>query len=141
MRIERRTTSDAAPDRVWAVLSDLDAWPHWLPTVTRVEREDPVVAPGVGAAYVVEQPRLPRTRWEVTEWVPGRSFTWTSSSPGVTSTATHELVPTATGGTEIVLAITWTGPASRILGLLYGRLTRRYLETETAALSERAAAG
>lgn len=140
MKIERRGTSDATPDRVWAALSDLDAWPEWLPTVTRLEREDPDAPHGVGGAYRLEQPRLPRARWVVTEWTPGEGFTWTSSGPGVTTTATHELAPTPSGGTEIVLGITWSGPLSWPLGVLYGRLTKRYLETEVAALAHRAAA-
>lgn len=122
------------------MLSDLDAWPEWLPTVTELKREDAGAPHGVGAAYLLRQPRLPRARWVVSEWEPGQGFTWTSSGPGVTTTATHELTPTADGGTEIVLDIAWSGALGGLFGLLYGRLTRRYLETEVAALAERAEA-
>jgi len=74
----------------------------------------------------------------VSEWKPGKGFTWTSSGPGVTTTATHELGPAPSGDTEIVLGITWSGPLGWLFGLLFGRLTRRYLETEVAALVDRA---
>ena len=140
MPIQSRITTTATADRVWSVLSELDAWPQWLPTVNRLEREDPDAPHGVGAAYRLEQPRLPRARWVVTEWTPGEGLTWTSSGPGVTTTATHELGPAPSGGTEIVLGISWSGPLGGLLGLLYGRLTRRYLETEVAALADRATA-
>ncbi len=130
------TTAD--PEQVWAVMSDLDAWPEWLPTVDSVKREDPHKPHGVGAAYRLKQPRLPRARWVVTKWEPGHGFTWTSSAPGVTTTATHQLTPLDGGGTEIVLGITWSGPLAGLLGLLLGRLTRRYVDTEAASLAERA---
>ena len=139
MIIERRVTSEATPDQVWAVLSDLDAWPQWLPTVTRLEREDPDAPHGVGAAYLLDQPKLRRARWVITQWSPGANFTWATSASGFTMTATHQLSPTSSGGTEIALGIATSGPLSPVLGLLYGRLTRRYIETEAASLASRAA--
>ena len=138
MDIEHRASSKAAPDQVWAVLSDLDAWPEVLPTVDRVEREGPAAPHGVGTAYYVEQPRLRRARWEVTEWTPGKGFTWTSSAPGLSMTATHEVSATPSGGTEIVLGMHWSGLLSGPLGLLYGRMTRSYMEAEAAAFAARA---
>ncbi|HWM75847.1 MAG TPA: SRPBCC family protein [Nocardioides sp.] len=138
MNIEQRATSTATPDQVWAVLSDLDAWPEVLSTVDRVEREGPAAPHGVGTAYYVEQPKVRRARWEVTEWKPGRSFTWTSSAPGLSMTATHEVAPTPSGGTEIVLGMHWSGPLAGLLGLVYGRLVRRYMKTEATAVAARA---
>jgi len=138
MNEEQRATSTATPDQVWAVLSDLDAWPEVLPTVDRVERDGPAEPHGVGTAYYVEQPRVRRARWEVTEWKPGRSFTWTSSAPGLSMTATHEVAPTPSGGAEIVLGMHWSGPLAGLLGLVYGRLTRSYMKTEAATFAARA---
>lgn len=64
MRIERRATTDTPADRVWATLSDLDAWPDWLSSVDRLDREDPDAPHDVGAAYLLDQPRLPgRAGW------------------------------------------------------------------------------
>ena len=138
MDLERRATSKAAPDQVWEVISDLDAWPEVLPTVNRVERDDPAAPLGVGTAYYVEQPKLRRARWEVTEWKPGKAFTWTSSAPGLTMTATHEVSATPSGGTEIVLGMHWSGLLSGLLGMLYGRMARDYMETEAATFAARA---
>lgn len=139
MTLESRITTTAGPDRVWTVVSDLDAWPQWLPTVDTLEREDPDQPHGVGAAYLVKQPRLPRARWKVTRWEPGTGFTWASSAPGVTTTGSHDVAPTPDGGTEIILTITWSGPLGSLARLLFGRLTRRYLDTEAMSLADRAA--
>ena len=138
MDIERRATSEAAPDQVWAVMSDLDAWPEVLPTVDKVERDGPAAPYGVGTAYYVEQPKLRRARWEVTEWTPGKAFTWTSSAPGLSMTATHEVFATPSGGSEIVLGMHWSGLLSGLLGRVYGRMARSYMETEAATFAARA---
>src|SRR5688500_15762833 len=138
MDIERRATSKATPDQVWAVMSDLEAWPEVLSTVDKVERDGPAGPHGVGTAYYVEQPKVRRARWEVTEWTPGKSFTWTSSAPGLRMTATHEVVPTTSGGAEIVLGMHWSGWLSGLLARLYGSMTKSYMETEAATFAARA---
>ena len=130
------TTARATPERVWAVLADLRSWPTWLPTVTGLIPDQPEREEGTGAAYRVRQPRLGWARWQITAWSPGRSFTWVSRRPGVTTTATHQLTATSEG-TRIALGITWAGPGSPVLGWLAGRLTQRYLDTEARALAAR----
>jgi len=137
VKIEHHITADATPEQVWAVLSDLDAWPEWLPTVVHLEREHPETPHGVGAGYLLNQPRLASARWVITDWKPGRGFTWTSSGSLVSTTATHELSATPSGGTEIELGIEWSGPLSKPLGLLARRPSRRHLEEEADALVAR----
>ncbi len=139
MTLETRTTTNAAAERVWAVLADLDAWPDWLPTVDSLEREDPDRPHEVGAAYLVKQPRLPKARWVITDWRAGKGFVWESKTPGARTTGTHRLRSTSDGGTEILLGVEWTGPLAGVARLMFGRLTQRYIETEAAALAERAA--
>jgi uncharacterized membrane protein len=127
----------APPDQVWAVLSDVRGWPDWLPTVDAVEPAAPDEPDGVGASYTVRQPRLPRARWTITDWRPDEGFTWQSRNPGVTATGTHELRRDAEGGTEVELALDWQGPLAWLVRAAYGRLSRRYVETEAASLAAR----
>lgn len=131
MSIIVQAIAAASPKRVWEELSDIETWPDWLPTVEEVRREE-----GTEAAYVLRQPRLPEARWVITNWHPGRSFTWRSSAPGVTTTGSHELRPVE-GGTAIELTIGWSGPMAWLARLLYSRLTRGYLEAEATALARR----
>ena len=128
----------APTDRVWAVMSDVERWPEWTPTVTSIERLDqgPLV---VGSRARIRQPRLPPATWRVTELVPGRSFTWVTHSPGVLVIA-HHGVESAGDGTRAVLSLRFSG----LLGPLVARMTRglneRYLGMEANGLKARSLA-
>ena len=82
-----------APDRVWAVLADVERWPEWTPTVTRVRRLDqgPLA---VGSRVRIHQPRLLPAIWRIVELADGRRFTWVTGSLGVRAIAEH-LTPSA----------------------------------------------
>ncbi|GEM00034.1 SRPBCC family protein [Cellulomonas terrae] len=131
--LQHSVTIAAPPARVWAVLVDVERWPERIPTVDAVERLD--AGPlAVGSRTRVQQPRLPEAVWTVTGLVDGVSFTWESSSPGVTVTASHVVEPHA-AGSSLTLALTVSGPMSGVGWLMTRSLTRRYVETEAASIS------
>jgi hypothetical protein len=118
---------DADADRVWSLVSDLGRWDQMLPTMRRVTRVD--AGSGVGARFEVRQPGLLTMVYEITEWEPGSGFTWVASSPGVRTTATHE-VASADGQTRLMLGIVWSGPLAGVVRVLMGAKTRRMVERE-----------
>jgi F420H(2)-dependent quinone reductase len=120
--------SAATPERLWAIASDVERWGERLPTVHSVRALDSGPT-GPGSRFVVRQPGLPRATWEVTDWQPGRSFTWVSSSPGIRSTAVHDVREDG-DGSRLDLALEWSGPLARVLELLIGRRARGMVETE-----------
>jgi uncharacterized membrane protein len=79
---------DASAERVWAVMSEVEAWPQWTPSVRSIRRLDPGPL-RVGARSRIKQPRLPPTTWTVVELVDGQSFTWTATGPGMRASAHH----------------------------------------------------
>jgi uncharacterized membrane protein len=128
---------DAAPERVWDVMTDVETWPEWTDTVTSVTRldEGPL---GLDSRARIEQPKLPSTEYTVTEFSPGRSFTWVAKSPGVRVTARHDVETLPDGGTRVRLGVDQAGPLGTIMGRLFFKgLTERYLATEAAGLKAR----
>ena len=134
------TIAIAAPaERAWALISDVRHWPDLLPTtVTSVTPVDAGRPDGVGAAYVMEQPRIPRATWQILEWAPSQRFTWQSAMPGVRTTGSHTVEPTDDGGCRVTLSIAWSGPLAPVVRLVYGRLTQRYVDIEAGQLKTRA---
>ena len=83
---------DASASLVWEVFSDVERWPEWTTSVTRlVSLDGPAIA--VGKRFEIKQPRLPRLVWEVTEVVPGASWTWVQRSAGGLIFTRHESSP------------------------------------------------
>jgi uncharacterized protein YndB with AHSA1/START domain len=125
----------ASPERVWAVLRDVERWPEWTPTVTSIQRVDRAPL-AVGSRARVYQAKLPPAEWQVTELEEGRSLAWVTRSPGVRVTARHS-VEASEGGSRVTLSLHFSG----VLGLLVARLTRglneRYLSLEARGLRER----
>lgn len=133
---QHSVTIAAPPERVWAVVVDVERWPELIPTVEVVERLDggPLA---VGSRTRLQQPKLPTAVWTVTELVAGSSYTWESRSPGVTVTAAHVVEPHP-DGSRLTLGVTVSGPLSGIGWLMTRSLTRRYVETEAVSVKSAA---
>ena len=134
---EERIDVAAPAATVWLVLADLAGWPTWNRSVRSVDRAGDG-SPTVGERVVVSQRRLPTTTWTVTEVEERRSFTWVATAPGVRSVGEHELVDRGPDGCTAVLRLTQHGPGGRLVALLYGRLTRRFVRWEAEGLKARA---
>jgi uncharacterized membrane protein len=129
----------ASPERVWAVMSDIERWPEWTSSVSRVERLD--AGPlAVGQRARIRQPKLLPAVWRVTALEPGRSFTWVTSSPGVRVTGRHQ-VEAAGPGSRAHLAVSFDGVLSGLVARLAGKLTSHYLALEAAGLKARSEHG
>ena len=132
-------TIDAPPATVWALMSDIESWPSWTKSVDAASRGE--AGPlQVGSTATVKQPKLRQSRWVVTEVEPGRSFTWESKAPGVTSIGVHRVEPTAAGGSTVTLSLDQTGPLAWLVGLVGSRLIDRYVGFEAEGLKSRAEA-
>ncbi len=135
--MEAYADSPAPVHRLWAILSDVTAWPRHLDTFTSVTGLD---GDGlrVGARFAVRQPGLPAATYEVTSLEEGRAFTWTARTAGVTTQATHTITEHG-DGSRLDLRIEWTGPLARPVALLLGRKTRALIAYEAATFARLAA--
>ena len=136
MRFEASIEVSAPAERVFTVYADVEHWPEWTESVTRVERLDEGPFQ-VGSRAHVKQPRLPVSRWEVTDLAPGESFTWVAHAPGVTTTGSHRATRITDGRSRVTATLVQAGPLGHVVGLLTARLTRRYLQMEVHGIKER----
>ncbi|HEY7769356.1 SRPBCC family protein [Longimicrobium sp.] len=130
---------EAPPDVVFAVLSEVERWHEWTPTVTRVERLGDAGAPlAVGGRLRIVQPKVPPAEWTVTALEPGRGFRIVSRSPGATVEANHWAEPMSGGHrSRVTLSVTFGGFLGRIIGWVMRGLSERYLAQEAAGLKRR----
>lgn len=127
---------EAPASLVWDVFSDVERWPEWTASVTRLVA---IHGPGlaVGKRFEIKQPRMPKLVWQVTELVPGASWTWVQRSPGGSAIARHDVVAAADNRTLVRQQIDQRGPVGALVGRLMRGMTRRYLELEAQGLKAR----
>lgn len=132
MLFEDSVVIAASADHAFEVYADVECWPEWTASMTTVKRLDSGQF-GIGSSARIKQPRLPEVVWTVTEFEPGRSFSWVARSPGVRSTGRHSV--DSVGDRCIArLSVEQQGPVGLVIGVLTRRLTRRYLMLEAAGL-------
>jgi uncharacterized protein YndB with AHSA1/START domain len=129
----------APPARVWEIISDVERWHEWTASITAIERLDSGPL-RMGSRALVRQPKLPRNRFEVTALEAGRGFSWMSTSPGLRGVGHHWLEATDRG-CRVTLGVDFHGLLAWPIALLYGSLTRRYIEMEAEGLKRRSEAG
>jgi hypothetical protein len=129
------TDITASAARVWEVMSDVDRWHEWTPSISAIKRlgGDPFA---VGTRAIVRQPKLPPALWKVTQIEPGASFTWVSRAPGMRVVGTHSVEPTATGS-RATLSLELHGVFGGFFGWLTKGITERYIAFEATGLKAR----
>jgi hypothetical protein len=116
-------------------MEDVERWPEWTASVSRVKRLSPAPLQ-VGSRVRIHQPKLPPAFWRVTELNAGAGFTWVSRAPGVRVTGRHT-AEGAGSGTRVTLSISYEGLLSRPLAWWTGDLNEHYLALEADGLKGR----
>ncbi len=116
LRFTHTTQINAAPDKVWRILTDAAGYPNWDPNMIRLEGS--VVAGGKVTAHTKLSPRAFPVK--ITTFEPGRKMVWSGGMPlglfkGI---RTFSLMP-KNGGTEFTLTEEFSGP---LLGMMKGSL-------------------
>ena len=137
MRFEKSIDIEAPQQRVWDVLSDLEAWPQRIETVDVVE----LLTPGPiakGSRVRLKQPKLPEGTWDVTVWDAPSYFEWTQKMGGTTSIAGHRVEALGEGRARLTLTLDMGGLLIPIMLLFYRDLTNRYMKLEAEGMKRAA---
>jgi uncharacterized membrane protein len=137
MRFEKSIEIDASPQRVWVVLTDLEAWPQRIETVDTVELLTPAPL-AKGSRVRLRQPKLPEGTWDITVWDAPSSFEWTQKSGGATIVAGHRVEALGADRARLTLTIDMQGLLVPIMGLFYRDLTNRYMTLEAEGMKRAA---
>lgn len=90
MTVEDIINIEAPPDEVWAIITNVEQWPGWTPTVTSVIRLDEGPF-RLGSTAKIKQPSQPMSEWTVTEFVSGERFVWETRRLGLKMRGSHEV--------------------------------------------------
>ena len=132
-KIEIATSSK----NIWAVMSDVERWHEWTPSITRIQLTD-FLPLHLGSHAVIKQPKFPAAKWEVTEFVPGKSFTWQSHGPGILVSASHQIEAiTADEVCTVRLRLGFSGVLGGLFASLTAGINERYLNFEMEGLQKR----
>jgi uncharacterized membrane protein len=133
MRFEKSIDINAPQQRVWDVLSDLDAWPARIDTVEAVELLTPAPVTK-GSRVRLKQPKLPEGIWDVTVWDAPSYFEWTQKTGGITSVAGHRVEALGDGRARLTLTLDMRGLLIPVMALFYRGLTNRYMTLEAEGI-------
>ena len=139
MRFEKSIDIDAPQQRVWDVLTDLEAWPTRIETVETIEFLTPLPI-RVGSRLRLKQPKLPEGTWDVTTWDAPTFFEWVQKGSGVTTVAGHRVESIGDARSRLTLTLDMRGLLIPILGRFYKDLTNRYMGLEAEGMKRAAEA-
>jgi len=137
MRFEKSIDIEAPQQRVWDVVSDVEAWPQRVDTVESVQLLTPAPLTK-GSRVRLRQPKLPEGNWDVTVWDPPGFFEWVQKSSGVTITAGHRVEPVGGGRARLILTLEMGGLIGAVTGRFYKGLTNSYMTREAEGMKRAA---
>src|SRR6187431_255038 len=115
MHFEKTIEINAPQQRVWDVLSDLEAWRPRIETVDSVE----LLTPGPiskGSRVRLKQPKLPEGIWDITVWDAPSYFEWTQKATGASSVAGHRVEALGEGRARLTLTLDMRGWLISVVG-------------------------
>jgi uncharacterized protein YndB with AHSA1/START domain len=103
--VEVRTWIDAPPDRVWALVSDVELMPAMSTELQAVEWLDGATGPAAGARFAGRSKHEAFGEWtttsQVVECEPGRVFGWAVGDPANPSASWRFRLEPRDGGTDL----------------------------------------
>ena len=126
----------AAPAaQVWPILADVEQWPDWAASFASVTRLDDKRL-GIGSRVRIKQPKLSSGEWIITDWQPGKNFTWEMRRAGVSVTGEHILIADE-NHCSFRQRLRFGGLLGRLSALMGRSLIKDYMAIEAKGLQAR----
>ncbi|GAA5141049.1 SRPBCC family protein [Pseudonocardia adelaidensis] len=126
--VEVRTWIDAPPERVWAVVTDVEAMPSMSDELESVEWLDGATGPAVGARFIGRSKHVALGEWATTSHVvecdPPRVFAWAVVDPDDPAAIWRFRLEPKDGGTELSQWVQM-GPGRSGLSLAIDRMPEK----------------
>jgi uncharacterized membrane protein len=137
MRWEKSIDIDAPQQRVWDVLSAIEAWPQRIETVDSVELLTPMPI-NSGSRVRLKQPKIGEATWNITVWDAPSYFEWTQKTAGITSVASHRVETLGKGRARLTLTLDMRGLLIPIVALFSKKLINDYMNLEAEGMKRAA---
>jgi hypothetical protein len=135
-----RVEIDAPAEQVWAILTDLDAYPSWNPFTVRIETRYVVGTPIV--LHVSFDGAQPRRQVEtLRRWAPGEELAWDMTiGPAwfFRAQRSQRVEPLGPNRSRYISEDAFAGAFSPIVEALYGAKVQRGFDAMGVALAKRA---
>jgi uncharacterized protein YndB with AHSA1/START domain len=130
------TTTDAAPERVWAIWTDVGGWARWHPGIAQASLESQFAE---GARGSSRAPGGPRSELRIGPVEPGRMFVSETLLPLARLRFEHRIEPAEGGGTTMTYGVEMSGPAMRLFKRIVGPRLEHRMPEALRGLAELAA--
>ncbi len=138
MPFEKSIEIASPQQRVWDVLSDLEAWPQRIETVDTVELLKRLRRSPRAAACDSSSQKLPEGTWDITAWDAPSYFEWTQTTRAITSVAGHRVEALGEDRSRLTLTLDMRGFLIPIIALFYKNLTNDYMNLEAEGMKRAA---
>jgi uncharacterized protein YndB with AHSA1/START domain len=126
--VQVRTWIDAPPERVWALVADVELMPSMSEELQSVEWLDGAIGPAVGARFVGSSKHEALGEWATTSYViecePGRALAWAVEDPDSPTAIWRFQLEPRDGGTELSQWVQM-GPGRSGLSLAIDRMPEK----------------
>ena len=133
---ESSATTQASPEAVWALWSDVATWPEWDDGIEHVTLDGPFAAGTTGALKPAGGPRV---RFALTDVRAPHGFADVTRLPLCRMRVEHRLAAQDGGGTRITHRVTMHGPATPLFSRVIGRGLKKDLPDTVRSLARMAA--
>ncbi len=111
----------APPQAAWKLLTDVDAWPQWGPSVRGARLNPPHQELCLHATGVVQTPLGLQASFVVTDFDPGRHWAWKVAGVPATS---HRVDPVEAGARVTMSVPWWAAAYLTVCGLALRRIEK-----------------